>query len=311
MYKKIIVTTALFAVVLAFPMAGIAAAAAAESPFGAALAASAAITASLDGGDPAILIQGGNEDGNRTTTRNTTTTTTATTAATTTATTAATTTATTTVTTTATTTGTTAITPTANYDGDGHPGDEDGDGHQGNEDGDGYGDGHQGDEDGNHPHFTYKATGFGTYSGMGNISADIDAPVDKFLGLYLNGGAVNPSNYTVGEDKGGGTVITLLSHYLGTMAPGDYAFTAKYPGHDVALTLRIVGNNNNTNNNNTTNETNRTDNKIENKAEAKTENNLTAPIPKTSDDPAMFLWMITMLFSAGACGLVLRQRKQG
>ncbi|MFV0393813.1 MAG: hypothetical protein ACK5LC_05400 [Coprobacillaceae bacterium] len=47
----------------------------------------------------------------------------------------------------------------------------------------------------------------------------IDAPVEKFSSVYVNGKALSSSNYTV---TNGSTVVTLNENYLKTLANGTY-----------------------------------------------------------------------------------------
>ncbi len=77
---------------------------------------------------------------------------------------------------------------------------------------------------------------FDTFTGSGNISAEIDADVTKFIRLLNNGQAVDPQNYTVPGDS---SVITLKESYLKTLANGTYDFTAEFADGAAELTLNV------------------------------------------------------------------------
>jgi hypothetical protein len=60
---------------------------------------------------------------------------------------------------------------------------------------------------------------FKTFTGMGTVSTKIDAPVEKFSKMYVDGKELDANNYEV---TSGSTVITLNEAYLKTLANGTY-----------------------------------------------------------------------------------------
>lgn len=84
---------------------------------------------------------------------------------------------------------------------------------------------------------TYKfVTGFGTFTGSGNLTGKVDAPFEKFEKLLIDGKKVDSSNYTVAE---GSTVITLNEAYLKTLANGTYTATAQFTDGKASTALTV------------------------------------------------------------------------
>ena len=78
---------------------------------------------------------------------------------------------------------------------------------------------------------------FDIFKGKGAVSAQIDAPVEKFTKLYVNGVELDASKYTVSS---GSTVITLSEAYLKTLVNATYTVHAEYAsGAKVALPLSV------------------------------------------------------------------------
>jgi hypothetical protein len=77
-----------------------------------------------------------------------------------------------------------------------------------------------------------------SFSGSGTATFTIDAPYSSFYQLTLNGGAVDPSNYTA---VSGSTIITFKESYLNTLPPGNHSFRAEFLAGDATLNLTVSG----------------------------------------------------------------------
>lgn len=77
---------------------------------------------------------------------------------------------------------------------------------------------------------------FDTFKGTGSIAAKIDAPVNKFTRLLVEGVALDSQHYTAAA---GSTVIMLKESYLKTLADGSYALTAEFSDGSAALALTV------------------------------------------------------------------------
>lgn len=99
------------------------------------------------------------------------------------------------------------------------------------------------------------------------IALTANGPLEKFVGITVDGTAVDAANYTV---KSGSTILTLTPDYLKTLSVGKHTLTVLYRDGEASGTFEILK-----------------------KAET--------TAPKTGDDSNAGLWM-TFLFLA-ACGL--------
>jgi hypothetical protein len=78
---------------------------------------------------------------------------------------------------------------------------------------------------------------FGTYNGIGTISARIDADYRNFVKLTYKDVDVDSEHYTVTE---GSTIITFNENYVKTFAPGTYIFVAEFSdGTSEGITLVV------------------------------------------------------------------------
>ncbi|MDR2108402.1 MAG: FIVAR domain-containing protein [Coriobacteriales bacterium] len=79
---------------------------------------------------------------------------------------------------------------------------------------------------------------FGTWSGTGPLSARINADVEYFSQLKLNGSPVAATNYTV---TSGSTVLTLHEDYLKGLPAGTYSLVAEFSnGTSAPMTLKVA-----------------------------------------------------------------------
>lgn len=79
--------------------------------------------------------------------------------------------------------------------------------------------------------------GFKTFAGTGTVSTKIDAPVEKFSKVYVDGKLLPSSNYVV---TSGSTIITLNENYLKTLANGTYNVEVEFvSGAKVSVPLTI------------------------------------------------------------------------
>jgi hypothetical protein len=79
--------------------------------------------------------------------------------------------------------------------------------------------------------------GFKTFTGTGTVNTTIDAPVEKFFKVYVDGKLLPSSNYVV---TSGSTVITLNENYLKTLANGTYNVEVEFvSGAKVSVPLTI------------------------------------------------------------------------
>ncbi|MDQ0359916.1 toxin Cry1Ac domain D-VI-related protein [Breznakia pachnodae] len=78
---------------------------------------------------------------------------------------------------------------------------------------------------------------FAVFTGKGNVSARIDAPVENFSKVYVNGKELDKSNYEV---TSGSTVITLKESYLLTLENKTYDVEVEFvSGAKVSVSLTV------------------------------------------------------------------------
>ncbi|MDQ0360937.1 toxin Cry1Ac domain D-VI-related protein [Breznakia pachnodae] len=78
---------------------------------------------------------------------------------------------------------------------------------------------------------------FAVFKGTGTVYTKIDAPVEKFSKVYVDGKELDVNNYEV---TSGSTVITLKEAYLKTLANGDYKVEVEFvSGAKVNTTLTV------------------------------------------------------------------------
>jgi len=80
-------------------------------------------------------------------------------------------------------------------------------------------------------------SGFGDFTGSGDLTGTIDAPYSEFVRLIRDGVEVDPTNYTVAE---GSTVITLKEVYLKTLKNGTYTVKVEFKGGYAETTLKVA-----------------------------------------------------------------------
>ena len=73
----------------------------------------------------------------------------------------------------------------------------------------------------------------------GSIVMTANGPVEKFIGIEVNGKAVDSGNYTV---KSGSTIITLKPEYLNTLSAGKHTLTVIYTDGETSGAFEIVMN---------------------------------------------------------------------
>lgn len=84
--------------------------------------------------------------------------------------------------------------------------------------------------------------GFKVFTGTGNVYTKIDAPVEKFSKVYVDGKVLSSDNYVV---TSGSTVVTINEAYLKTLANGTYDVEIEFAsGAKVSspLTVNVEGN---------------------------------------------------------------------
>ena len=79
-------------------------------------------------------------------------------------------------------------------------------------------------------------SGFGTFTGSGDLTGKIDAPYSKFVKLLIDGKEVASNNYTAAD---GSTVITLKESYLKTLKNGTYTVTVEFTDGFAETTLTV------------------------------------------------------------------------
>jgi hypothetical protein len=79
-------------------------------------------------------------------------------------------------------------------------------------------------------------TEFAPWKGSGPATARIDADLEKFVRLTLEGQVVDPAHYTLAS---GSTIITLSEAYLKTLPNGTYVFTAEFTDGIATLPLTV------------------------------------------------------------------------
>jgi len=79
-------------------------------------------------------------------------------------------------------------------------------------------------------------THFGEWSGAGHAEARIDAPIEKFVRLWLGDSIIDERHYTVRE---GSTIITFNEAYLLTLANGTYEYVAEYTDGEALIVLEV------------------------------------------------------------------------
>jgi hypothetical protein len=75
------------------------------------------------------------------------------------------------------------------------------------------------------------------WDGSGAAVATIDAPLEDFIRLALDGVEVDKAHYTL---TSGSTIITFSEVYLKTLGAGDYTFTAEFTGGTVGVPLKVL-----------------------------------------------------------------------
>ena len=146
----------------------------------------------------------------------------------------------------------------------------------------------------------YKFTsGFGTFTGSGDLTGTANGPYDKFVRLLINGEEVNSKNYTIAE---GSTVITLKEAYLKTLANGTYTVKAEFTDDTAETTLTVKLDSNGTSGNGTSG--NRTS------GSGTSGSGTSGSRPKTGDDSVIWSWLALMAASLGALCMVLIGRKR-
>ncbi|MDQ0360644.1 LPXTG cell wall anchor domain-containing protein [Breznakia pachnodae] len=83
---------------------------------------------------------------------------------------------------------------------------------------------------------------FKVFTGKGTVYTKIDAPVEKFTKVYVDGKELAASNYEV---TSGSTVITLNGTYLKTLANGTYDVDVEFSSGAVVKTKLTVNVSNN------------------------------------------------------------------
>jgi LPXTG-motif cell wall-anchored protein len=79
--------------------------------------------------------------------------------------------------------------------------------------------------------------GFKTFTGTGTVSTTIDAPVEKFSKVYVDGKLLPSSNYVI---TSGSTVITLNESYLKILENGTYDVEVEFvSGAKVSVPLTV------------------------------------------------------------------------
>ena len=110
----------------------------------------------------------------------------------------------------------------------------------------------------------------------GSIVMTANGPVEKFIGIEVDGKAVDSGNYTV---KSGSTIITLKPSYLNTLSVGKHTLTVIYTDGETSGEFEIVKNSETT-------------------------------IPGTGDNSNMMLWIALWLVSAGVLSAVTYRKKK-
>ncbi|MDR1358937.1 MAG: LPXTG cell wall anchor domain-containing protein [Coriobacteriales bacterium] len=77
---------------------------------------------------------------------------------------------------------------------------------------------------------------FVPWNGTGPATARIDADLEKFVRLTLNGQVVDRAHYTLAS---GSTIITLSEAYLKTLPNGTHVFTAEFTDGSATLPLTV------------------------------------------------------------------------
>lgn len=106
-----------------------------------------------------------------------------------------------------------------------------------------------------------------TVGNDGSITMTVNGSVEKFMGIEVDGKAVDAASYTV---KSGSTIISLKPEYLNTLSVGKHTLTVIYTDGEVSGEFEIL-------------------------------KDTETPTPDTGDNNNMALW-ITLMFIA-ACGL--------
>lgn len=113
-----------------------------------------------------------------------------------------------------------------------------------------------------------------TKGSSGNLSFTADGPIEKFVGIKMDGKEVDAKNYEV---KTGSTVINLKASYLETLAVGEHTITVIYADGETSGTFKI---------------------------------NPQPSTPVTGDDFNIALWSSVMFVSLAApCALLILQKK--
>lgn len=111
----------------------------------------------------------------------------------------------------------------------------------------------------------------------GSITMVANGSVEKFMGIEVDGKAVDSGNYTV---KSGSTIISLKPEYLNTLSVGKHTLTVIYTDGEISGEFEIV-------------------------------KNAEASISETSDNSNIAFWIILMFIAAcGSTGTMVYSRKK-
>jgi LPXTG-motif cell wall-anchored protein len=123
-------------------------------------------------------------------------------------------------------------------------------------------------------------TEFVPWKGSGPATARIDADLEKFVRLTLNGQVVDPAHYTLAS---GSTIITLSEAYLKTLSNGTHVFTAEFT--DGTATLPLV-------------------------VDLSTPGTDSNTLPKTGDSGASLVLLAVLALATAGGGLLLLARRR-
>ncbi|MDR2109488.1 MAG: LPXTG cell wall anchor domain-containing protein [Coriobacteriales bacterium] len=137
-----------------------------------------------------------------------------------------------------------------------------------------------------------------TWTGSGPATARIDAPLDTFVQLLLDGKLVDPSNYTASE---GSTIITLHPDFLKTLNSGKHTLTAVFTNGQADMLLQIDAGSSSSSSTNDASDIPQTGDSATNNA---------SDIPQTGDSAIPALASLAMLFAASGAGLIFYRRRQ-
>ncbi|MDD6193483.1 MAG: terpene cyclase/mutase family protein [Lachnospiraceae bacterium] len=76
----------------------------------------------------------------------------------------------------------------------------------------------------------------------GTLSIRIDCPIEKFVGVEMDGVTVDPKYYTV---TSGSTIVTFISDYVKTLKAGAHAVTVNFTDGSATVDVTVAKKNNN------------------------------------------------------------------